>query len=179
MDESQVKEVDLHEGLDSTLMILQNRLKAKPEHPEIQVIKDYGNIPRVECYAGQLNQVFMNLISNAIDSLDEYNQNRSYEEIKQNPSYIRIQTYPVQKRVKIVIEDNGLGICEKSIEKLFDPFFTTKPVGKGTGFGLAISYQIITEKHQGELNCFSQPGKGAKFEMMLPLVVENCVLPRT
>ncbi|WP_318731950.1 MULTISPECIES: sensor histidine kinase [unclassified Roseofilum] len=179
MDESQVKEVDLHEGLDSTLMILQNRLKAKPEHPEIQVIKNYGDIPRVECYAGQLNQVFMNLISNAIDSLDEYNQNRSYEEIKQNPSYIRIHTYPVQKRVKIVIEDNGLGICEKSIEKLFDPFFTTKPVGKGTGLGLAISYQIITEKHQGELNCFSQPGKGAKFEMMLPLVVENCVLPRT
>jgi len=169
MDESQLKEVDIHEGLDSTLMILHNRLKAKPEHPEIQVIKDYGDIPLVQCYAGQLNQVFMNLIANAIDALDEYNQNRSYEEIQENPSYIRLQTYQEQDRVKIIIEDNGLGIPEESVLKLFDPFFTTKPVGKGTGLGLAISYQIVTEKHQGELTCVSQSGEGAKFEITLPL----------
>ncbi|MDJ1174614.1 sensor histidine kinase [Roseofilum capinflatum] len=169
MDESQLKEVDIHEGLDSTLMILHNRLKAKPEHPEIQVIKDYGDIPLVECYAGQLNQVFMNLIANAIDALDEYNQNRSYEEIQENPSYIRLQTYQEQDQVKIIIEDNGLGIPEESVLKLFDPFFTTKPVGKGTGLGLAISYQIVTEKHQGELTCVSQSGEGAKFEITLPL----------
>ncbi|MDJ1180450.1 ATP-binding protein [Roseofilum sp. BLCC_M91] len=169
MDESQLKEVDIHEGLDSTLMILHNRLKAKPEHPEIQIIKNYGDIPLVQCYAGQLNQVFMNLIANAIDALDEYNQNRSYEEIQDNPSYIRLQTYQDQNTVKIAIEDNGLGIPEESALKLFDPFFTTKPVGKGTGLGLAISYQIVTEKHQGELACVSQPGKGATFEITLPL----------
>jgi signal transduction histidine kinase len=173
MDESQVKEVDIHEGLDSTLMILHNRLKAKPEHPEIQVIKDYGDIPLVECYAGQLNQVFMNLIANAIDALDEYNQHRTYEEIEKNPSYIRFQTYQEHNSIKIVIEDNGLGIPEAYLPKLFDPFFTTKPVGKGTGLGLAISYQIITEKHDGELVCISKPGEGAKFEITLPLAIER------
>lgn len=169
MDEAQIKDVDIHEGIESTLMILHNRLKAKPEHPEIKVIKEYDNIPHVECYAGQLNQVFMNLISNAIDALDEYNHNRSFAEIQADPSFIRIRTTYENGTVKIAIADNGMGIPDEAHQKLFDPFFTTKPIGKGTGLGLAISYQIVTEKHQGKLTCISQPGQGAEFEITLPL----------
>ncbi|WP_204105891.1 MULTISPECIES: ATP-binding protein [Spirulina sp. CCY15215] len=169
MDEAQVKAVDIHEGIESTLMILHNRLKAKPEHPEIKIIKEYGNIPSVECYAGQLNQVFMNLISNAIDALDEYNRDRTFAEIQADPSYIRIQTYYENNAVKIAIADNGAGIPEEAQQKLFDPFFTTKPIGKGTGLGLAISYQIVAEKHQGKIICTSQLGQGAEFTILLPL----------
>ena len=168
--EAEIKAVDIHEGLDSTLMILQNRLKSKSEHPGIQVIKDYGNLPRVECYAGQLNQVFMNLLANAIDAIDEQNQRRTTEGIEANPSTIRVQTEVLNsKEVVIRIADNGPGITQQVKARLFDPFFTTKPVGAGTGLGLSISYQIVVEKHGGQLHCFSQLGKGTEFVIQIPL----------
>ncbi|MDB9314884.1 ATP-binding protein [Spirulina sp. CS-785/01] len=168
MDESDVKPINIHEGIESTLMILHNRLKAKPEHPEIKVIKEYQNLPLVDCYPGQLNQVFMNLISNAIDALDEYNQQRTTEEMRENPSFITICTATEGDYVKVQISDNGPGIPSEEQERLFDPFFTTKPIGKGTGLGLAISYQIIVEKHNGQLDCISEPGQGATFVITLP-----------
>ena len=172
LDEADMKEVDIHQGIDSTLVILQNQLKNKPGHPEIQVIKEYGKLPLVECYAGQINQVFMNLLTNAIDSLDEYNRKRSPEEIKDNPGTIRICTKVVEgNQVEIRIIDNGLGITPEIKQRLFDPFFTTKTVGKGTGLGLAISYQIIVEKHKGKLECISAPGKGAEFAIKIPIRV--------
>jgi signal transduction histidine kinase len=168
--EAEIKAVDIHEGLDSTLMILQNRLKSKSEHPGIQVIKDYGNLPRVECYAGQLNQVFMNLLANAIDAIDEQNERRMTEGIEANPSTIRVQTEVLNsKEVVIRIADNGPGITQQVKARLFDPFFTTKPVGAGTGLGLSISYQIVVEKHGGQLHCFSQVGKGTEFVIQIPL----------
>lgn len=149
--------------------ILNNRLKAKPDHPEIQVIKEYGKLPLVECYAGQLNQVFMNILSNAIDALEERDRDRSLEEIKAQPSRIWILTAAKDDTVTIRIMDNGLGISDAVRSKLFNPFFTTKPVGKGTGLGLAISYQIVTDKHGGKISCHSRPGQGAEFVIELPI----------
>jgi PAS domain S-box-containing protein len=170
MDEAEVKPVNIHEGIDSTLMILQNRLKEMAGHPGIEVIKRYGQLPEVECYAGQLNQVFMNILSNAIDALDDYNRKRSSEEIKQNPSTITICTTLITpNRVQICIADNGLGMSETVRHRIFEPFFTTKSIGKGTGLGLSISYQVITEKHGGTLACVSMPGQGAEFIIQLPL----------
>lgn len=170
MDESEIKAVDIHEGLDSTLMILQNRLKDKPEHPAIEVCKNYQCLPLVECYAGQLNQVFMNILTNAIDALDERDKKRSCQQIKAVPSQIIITTEALSsQRVRIRIADNGPGISETVLQRLFDPFFTTKPIGKGTGLGMSISYQIVTEKHQGTLYCNSQLGKGAEFVIEIPL----------
>jgi two-component system NtrC family sensor kinase len=169
LDEAEVKDVDIHEGIDSTLMILQNRLKARPKHPAIQVVKHYGDLPKVECYAGQLNQVFMNILSNAIDALDERDENRSLDEITAHPSVITICTEPVGvDRVAIRIADNGAGMSEKTQQRLFDPFFTTKAVGKGTGLGLSISHQIVTEKHNGSLHCVSVPGEGTEFIVDIP-----------
>jgi signal transduction histidine kinase len=170
LDEAEVKEVDIHEGIDSTLVILNNRLKAKPDRPEIQVSKEYGNLPLVECYAGQLNQVFMNILSNAIDALEEHDRDGTLEKIQAQPSTICISTAAQDKTITISIKDNGAGISEVVRSKLFDPFFTTKPVGKGTGLGLAISYQIVTEKHGGKLSCYSQPGQGAEFLIELPIL---------
>ncbi|HEY9615239.1 MAG TPA: PAS domain S-box protein [Microcoleaceae cyanobacterium] len=170
MDEAEMKAVDIHEGIDSTLMILQNRLKAKPEHPAIQVIKEYGRLPLVECYAGQLNQVFMNILSNAIDALDERDRHRTWEQIEEHPSVILITTeYLSQDRVVIRIADNGPGMSRQTQQRLFDPFFTTKPVGKGTGLGMSISYQIITDRHQGKLQCISSSGQGAEFVIEIPV----------
>jgi hypothetical protein len=169
--EAEVKAVDLHEGLDSTLMILQNRLKASGKHPEIQVIREYGNLPLVECYAGQLNQVFMNLLVNAIDAIDEQNQKRTLAEITTNPSFIRVCTELVNDHeVAIRIADNGPGMTEDVKQRLFDPFFTTKPLGTGTGLGLSISYQIVVEKHGGQLRCYSQLGQGTEFVIQIPLL---------
>jgi two-component system NtrC family sensor kinase len=169
MDEAEFKAVDLHEGIDSTLMILQHRLKEKPERPAIQVIKDYGELPSVECYAGQLNQVFMNILANAIDALDEFNARRTYTEIRDNPSQITIRTSVLPEDwVEIAIADNGPGIPEAVQSRIFDPFFTTKPLGEGTGMGMSISYQIITEKHGGKLDCVSHPNQGAEFVIRLP-----------
>jgi signal transduction histidine kinase len=168
--EAEMKAVDLHDGLDSTLMILHNRLRAQGEHPEIQVIKEYGDLPKVECYAGQLNQVFMNLLSNALDAIDEQNQKRSLDEIKGDPSFIRIRTELLnQYEVAISIADNGPGMTEDVKARLFDPFFTTKPVGTGTGLGLSISYQIVVNKHGGQFYCNSQLGKGTEFVIQIPI----------
>lgn len=168
MDESEMKAVDIHEGIDSTLMILQNRLKAKGHHAEIQVIKEYGDLPLVECYAGQLNQVFMNILANAIDSLEESFESRVKSGEFSPTITIRTETLDDQ-RVRIAIADNGSGMEEAQRERLFDPFFTTKPVGKGTGLGLSISYQVVVDRHQGELRCLSAPGRGAEFQIEIPI----------
>lgn len=168
--EAEMKAVDIHEGLDSTLMILQNRLKARGERPGISIIKEYGSLPKVECYAGQLNQVFMNLLVNAIDAIDEQNQQRSLAEIQQNPSTIRVKTDVIPDEcVTIQIADNGPGMATDVKQQLFDPFFTTKPVGTGTGLGLSISYQIVVEKHGGQLYFHSELGQGTEFIIQIPL----------
>lgn len=170
LDEAEMKPVDIHEGIDSTLLILQNRLKAKPDHPGIQIIKEYGALPQVECYACQLNQVFMNVINNAIDALDSYNSQRSITDIRNKPATITIRTQVLSRdRVVVRIIDNGPGMPPKVKQRLFDPFFTTKPVGQGTGLGLSISYQIVADKHKGLLRCESQPGQGAEFWIEIPI----------
>jgi signal transduction histidine kinase len=165
MDEAEMKAVDIHDGIESTILILQNRLKGKGDRAEIQIIRHYGDLPQVECYAGQLNQVFMNLLSNAVDALDEVR----VEGDRHQPT-INIKTQLIEKqRVKIQIQDNGPGIRAEVLTRLFDPFFTTKPIGQGTGMGLSISYQIITEKHGGEIQCDSQVGGGTTFTITIPL----------
>lgn len=187
LDEAEMKRVNIHEGIDSTLLLLQNRLKGTPTHPEIEVVKQYGDLPLVECYVGQLNQVFMNIVSNAIDALEQFNRNRNAAAIAPNPATITIQTDVIRSPVvacaaealepgdarpeTIVIRicDNGTGISRQYQSKLFDPFFTTKPVGKGTGLGLAISYQIVVKKHHGILKCSSEPGQGAEFWIEIPI----------
>ncbi|MEB3830901.1 PAS domain S-box protein [Phormidium sp. CCY1219] len=190
MDEAEMKPTDIHKGIESTLMILQNRLKARPDSPGIQVVKEFGELPMVSCYSGQLNQVFMNILANAIDALDEYNRHRSRDEINANPSIIKIRTTvtcsrwekreapgevsfrdedPHEFYAVISIADNGPGIVPEIGDKLFEPFFTTKPVGKGTGLGLAISYKIIVDKHGGHLWCKSEPGKGVEFCIEIPI----------
>jgi len=170
MDEAEMKEVNIHDGIDSTLMILQHRIKAKHNHPEIEVIKEYGNLPLVECYAGQLNQVFMNILSNALDALEERDSRLSAAQICKNPSIISIKTEMLAPdRVSIRIADNGPGMTKTVCHRLFDPFFTTKPVGKGTGMGLSISYQIVTDRHKGSLKCTSSPGQGTELAIEIPL----------
>lgn len=170
LDEAEVKDVDLHEGIDSTITILRNRLKARSDRPEIQVDRNYGKLPRVQCYAGQLNQVFMNIMSNAIDALEERDRPLTFAETEARLSTITIQSIVTPENcIRIVIADNGPGIPDAVQKRLFDPFFTTKPVGKGTGLGLSISYQIVTEKHHGKLWCESTPGIGTKFFIDIPL----------
>ncbi|MFN6496746.1 MAG: ATP-binding protein [Nostoc sp. DedQUE01] len=179
LDEADMKPVNIHEGIDNTLLILQNRLKQTSGNPGIQIVKEYGDIPLVECYAGQLNQVFMNLISNAIDALDSYNNQRTPEDIEANPSQIIIRTnLRNSDRITIQIADNGSGITPAVKQRLFNPFFTTKPAGKGTGLGLAISAQIVTEKHNGAIWCVSEPGQGAEFWVEIP-IWQSCKLPTT
>lgn len=168
LDEADFKEVNLHEGIDSALMILQSRLRATDRRSEIAVIKEYSPLPRIKCYAGELNQVFLNIIANAIDALSE----RTPQLREQDPSTIRIQTQTHSESVTISITDNGPGICPAIMTKLFDPFFTTKAIGKGTGLGLSISYQIVTEKHNGQLYCTSQPG-ATTFTIELPMRANN------
>ena len=159
LDEAELKKADIHEGIDNTLMILQHRFQATNNQKEIQIIKEYGQLPFVECYPGQLNQVFMNLIANAIDALEETS----------NTPTIWINTQLTdENKVLISIRDNGVGIPENIRSKLFNPFFTTKAVGKGTGLGLSISYQIV-EKHRGKLWCDSILGQGTKFVIEIPL----------
>jgi PAS domain S-box-containing protein len=170
LDEAEMKWADIHEGLDSTLLILSHRLNAKTNHPRIELIKEYGDLPMVQCYPGQLNQVFMNILSNAIDAIDEDNKERSTQDIKNRPSTIRIRTeVNDNESVTIRIIDNGPGMTDEVLHRLFEPFFTTKPVGQGTGLGLSISYKIVVEKHQGQLQCFSTPGKGAEFVISIPI----------
>lgn len=177
LDEAEMKAVDIHEGIDNTLLLLRHRLKAKPDHPEIQVIKEYSNLPLVDCYPGQLNQVFMNLLANAIDALEEGRLRGQggqtsisaffADQQSQTPT-IRIRTEIKDDVVLICIADNGIGMTEDVRQKIFDPFFTTKPVGKGTGMGLSISYKIIVEKHQGKIKCISAPGQGTEFIVAIP-----------
>ncbi|PSB68177.1 hypothetical protein C7B61_02280 [filamentous cyanobacterium CCP1] len=172
MDEAAFKAVNLHEGIDSTLMILQNRLKARPERPAIEIIKEYGQLPLVECYAGQLNQVFMNILSNAIDAMEEAIGEQGAALLNHSavlPPQICIRTEVQNDRAVIHITDTGPGMPEAVRQRIFDPFFTTKPVGKGTGMGMSISYQIVTEKHGGTLQCISAPGKGTKFVIEIPI----------
>ncbi|WP_242043265.1 ATP-binding protein [Leptolyngbya sp. FACHB-671] len=170
MDEAEYKAVDIHEGIDSTLLILQHRLKAKSERPEIEIIKDYGTLPLVECYAGQFNQVIMNILVNSIDAIEENNAKRTYQEVKDNSGRITIRTAVINATwVEVAISDNGSGIPKAVQQRIFDPFFTTKPLGKGTGMGMSISYQIITEKHGGKLECFSTPREGTEFMIRIPL----------
>ena len=192
LDEAQKKPVDIHDGLESTLLILQHRLRASAD-PAIQTIKEYGDLPLVECYAGQLNQVFMNLLANAIDALEEgigasapnpgvallprilgQDRAKGKGEGPDTPSiWIRTEVSADPSYVVIRIADNGPGMTEKVRQRLFDPFFTTKPVGKGTGLGLSISYQIVVEKHGGQLTCISAPGQGAEFAIAIPLQQHN------
>jgi signal transduction histidine kinase len=175
LDEAECKTVDLHEGIESTLLILQHRLKARPARPNIQIVRDYGQIPPVECYPSQLNQVFMNLLSNAIDALEERDQQRHLDEIRANPSTITIRTEELPNHtISIHIADNGLGIGANHSSKLFEPFFTTKPIGKGTGLGLSISYQIVTAKHGGKLYCHSTPGQGTEFVIEISAEQTGC-----
>jgi len=187
LDQAEKKPVNIHEGIESTLVILQHRLKAKPERPAIELIKEYGNLPLIECYAGLLNQVFMNIISNAIDALEmetkelknrrkEAMENEDYAQSSiiftpnESHSYIQISTEIVGSETALIsIKDNGSGIPQELISQVFNPFFTTKPVGQGTGLGLSISYQIIVEKHKGSIRCISQPGQGSEFLIEIPV----------
>ena len=172
-DDTKRSLVNIHEGIEGTLLILQSRLRARASFPEIMVVKEYGNLPIVECYAGKLNQVFMNLIGNAIDAIDEHNQSRTANEIKANPSQIRIKTEADDSNIIVRISDNGHGMTQETCEKLFDPFFTTKPLDKGTGLGLSISYKIVVEQHGGNLTCTSALGKGTEFTIKLPIQAAN------
>ncbi|HEY9852645.1 MAG TPA: MASE1 domain-containing protein [Leptolyngbyaceae cyanobacterium] len=170
LDESETKPVDIHEGIESTLLILQNRLKGQENFPAIEVIKDFAKLPLVDCYAGQLNQVFINIINNAIDAIEQKHEEIFYERQKAEPGIIKISTGLLdQEMVKIEIYDNGIGMTKEVITRIFDPFFTTKDVGKGTGLGLSVSYQIIVEKHRGKLECISKLGEGTTFQMMIPI----------
>jgi len=172
LDESEMKWVDIHEGLDNTLLILAHRLKSKRrEYPDIKVIKDYGNLPQVQCCPGQLNQVFMNVLTNAIEAIEELEKERSIEDIKNRPGTILISTEFLAKgdQVVILIGDNGTGMTQEVRHRLFDPFFTTKPVGSGTGLGMSISYKIVVEKHRGDLQCISAPNQGSSFLIYLPI----------
>ena len=165
IDEAQMKPVDIHEGIDSTLLILHHRLGEKSEYPSIEIIKEYGNLPLVECYPAQLNQVFMNILSNGIDALQETCLHR----VPVKTPIIRIRTSVILDRVAICISDNGPGIVEDMRSRIFDPFFTTKAIGKGTGLGLSISYHIVVEKHQGQLRCISDRDRGTEFWIEIPI----------
>lgn len=171
LDESPQKQVQIHEGLENTLVLLRHRLKAQSLTPPITIHKDYGDLPLVDCYPAPLNQVFLNLLSNCLDALEEW---YSQSPRPQSPQ-ITIRTRVIQKDqepwVAIAIEDNGPGIPSRIQSRIFDPFFTTKPLGKGTGLGLPISYQIVTEMHQGQLRCLSTAGNGTTFWVEIPVTL--------
>ncbi len=172
LDESDYKAVDLHEGLESTLIILQSRLKGNESRDDIKVIKHYGKLPLIYCYANKLNQVFMNLLANAIDAIDEKFETLPLLQLADQQPTLQISTAIEHSangnKVSISIVDNGLGISKEGQQKIFDQFFTTKPVGKGTGLGLSISREIIAQDHKGNLSVESQLGKGTKFMIVMP-----------
>ena len=167
LDEKEYKSVDIHEGIDNTLFILQHRLNSSKNGNEIEVIKDYSELPKIKCYASQLNQVFMNLIANAIDAV----------EAQSSPRQITISTKmdiseslsPISSTIVILITDNGCGMSEEVCHKIFDPFFTTKPIGSGIGLGLAICHNIVVEKHRGQISCISAPEGGTQFMVQIPI----------
>ncbi len=165
-DEAELKSVNIHEGIESALLILQHRLLPQVNWSGIEVVKEFGRLPLVQCYAGSLNQVFMNILTNAIDALETWAGKRMItvrtflrEECENEDNYM----------VVISIKDSGPGMSEDVLKRLFDPFFTTKPVGSGTGLGLSISHQIVVEQHGGQISCISEPGKGAEFVIEIPL----------
>lgn len=160
---------NIHEGIDSAILILKHRLKANDHRPQIEVMTKYGNLPKIECFPGQLNQVFMNLFANAIDALEESNVGRTFSEIAANPNRITICTEVLEGHIKIKIADNGTGMKDEVKQQIFDHLFTTKGVGKGTGLGLAIVYQIAVEKHGGSIEVNSEPGIGTEFAIVLPV----------
>uniref|UniRef100_A0ACD5H2K9 Sensor histidine kinase n=1 Tax=Desertifilum tharense IPPAS B-1220 TaxID=1781255 RepID=A0ACD5H2K9_9CYAN len=161
---------NIHEGLESTLLILKHRLKANEYRPPIQVIREYGDLPLIPCFPGQLNQVFMNLLANAIDALEESNVGQSFQDIQSRSNWIKIQTRSRRDRsIAIQIADNGVGMSEAVQQRIFDHLFTTKPVGQGTGLGLAIARQIVVEKHGGTLEVKSALNQGTEFEIVLPI----------
>jgi signal transduction histidine kinase len=160
---------DIYEGIDSTLMMLKHRLQANKNRPKIEIVKEYRSLPLLECYPGQLNQVFMNIMANAIDVFDEYSRGRDYQEILAHPNIITISTEANSEEVTIRIKDNGPGMSPEVQQQVFEYLFTTKPLGKGTGLGLSISRKIIEEKHGGKLTVNSAPGQGAEFAIVLPL----------
>ncbi|MEG4965123.1 PAS domain-containing protein [Microcoleus sp. B6-A1] len=165
LDETERKVIDIHEGIESTLVILQHRLQSQPKRQEIQLIKNYGKLPKVECYPAQLNQVFMNLLVNAIDAIEESSAHCTCK-----VHQIRIVTeVSGENQVRVRISDSGSGICPEVQSRMFDPFFTTKPIGSGTGLGLSISYQIIKDTHGGKLECHSEVGQGTEFAIELPI----------
>lgn len=168
LDEADFKKVDIHDGIDSTLMLLRNQLKATSKRSEIKVIKEYGDIPNVECYPSQLNQVFMNILANAVDAFEEKPDNQ-----KVNSNQIVVSTQKNDNFVKIIIADNACGIPHEIYPRVFDPFFTTKQVGKGTGLGLSISYEIVTDKHGGKLSFDSTLMQGTKFLIEIPVAHKN------
>ncbi|BAU11508.1 putative histidine kinase [Leptolyngbya sp. NIES-3755] len=166
LDEAELKLVNIHDGIESTLTILQNRLNQKHK---IKVVKHYAELPSIECFAGSLNQVFLQIITNAIDALELAVKDAKWLEEQQHPT-IELHTERISSaQIRIRITDNGLGVSETVQARMFDPFFTTKPIGKGTGMGLATSYQIVTEQHQGRLTCCSTELKGAEFMIDLPI----------
>ncbi|MBD2435846.1 GAF domain-containing protein [Nostoc sp. FACHB-110] len=180
LDEAENKPVDLHEGIDNTLLILQHRLKASSNFTGIEIIRDYGKLPLVECYAGQINQVFMNIITNAIDALEDQGKlgEENYPKLPAPQICISTRLATDTSRMLVRIADNGPGMTEEVKKRIFDPFFTTKSVGKGTGLGLAISYQIIVEKHGGMMECVSELGRGTEFWIEIPIKLsrtENAV----
>lgn len=178
LDEAAIKPFDLHEGLNSTLLILEHRLQPTDHNLTIQLIKNYGSIPKITCYASEINQVFMNILNNAIDALQEQVDTLNspgLTESRLNPQIEIITELDGENTARVRIKDNGPGIPETVRSRLFNPFFTTKPVGSGTGLGLAISYQIIVEKHGGQLICNSQLGQGAEFIIDIPINPPNKV----
>ncbi|BDA70083.1 Serine/Threonine protein kinase and Signal Transduction Histidine Kinase (STHK) with GAF sensor [Calothrix sp. PCC 7716] len=160
---------NIHDGLDSTILILKHRLKANEQHPAIEILTEYGDLPQIECYPGQLNQVFMNILANAIDALEEANTGKTFEQIKANTNMIAVKTLIENNHVKISISDNAQGIPEEIKSKIFNHLFTTKSVNKGTGLGLAIARQIVEETHAGKLSCNSILGQGTQFIIEIPM----------
>jgi signal transduction histidine kinase len=194
LDEAEMKQVNIHDGIDNTIMLLQSQLKGKPGHEAIEIYKEYAELPLVQCYPGQLNQVFMNILINAIYALDECNKSenidvkdektsedvllKNYSTDSQYSIYnseywkpaIQVRTELIEEnKIVIKIYDNGSGMTEEVRNRLFDPFFTTKPIGKGTGLGMSISYEIVVNQHGGKLRCFSELGKGTEFAIEIPL----------
>lgn len=173
LDEAEMKTVDLHEGLDSTLTILGNRFRGGDQEATVQVVKQYGDLPKVECYPGQLNQVFMNLLTNALDALSEQRRlqisNPSVASLLITPTITLRTEVVTQDWIRIEIANNGPAIPEAVQRRMFDPFFTTKPVGKGKGMGLSISYQTVVEQHGGSLKCISYPGEVVAFRIDIPI----------
>jgi signal transduction histidine kinase len=170
LDEAKIKTVNIHEGIDSTLMILQHRLQLTYKHPEISIIKEYNFASLIECYPAQINQVFFNIFNNAIDALEEKNSQSTLVEVLNKQNYIRICTEAISEDwLAIRVINNGCGIPKNIISKVFDYFFTTKPVGKGAGIGLSTSYEIIVNQHGGRLRCYSEPEQDTEFVIEIPI----------